>query len=149
MKSEASHGEFFFTSSGIHQPIQVYTAWSLKRSSLVTSGKFCYFIVELFHTETRAVWEGGQVTLLSCRLPAFLGLSLSQRLEILVRYFRPVLSWALPKKQGKKPRRWGNDTAVANKGTTLAAAKDTPSLTGRWGGVKGKTLCLWDFIQVM
>lgn len=56
MKSEASHGEFFFASSGIHQPTQVYAAWSLKRSSLVTSGKFCYFIVELFHAET---WQGG------------------------------------------------------------------------------------------
>lgn len=149
MKSEASHGEFFFASSGIHQPTQVYAAWSLKRSSLVTSGKFCYFIVELFHAET---WRG-EVALLSPGLPAFLGFSLGQRGEILLRYFLPVLSWALSKKQGKKPRSWGDDIAMASKGTTLAAAEDTPSLTGRRGeilaGVKGKTLWVRDFIQVV
>lgn len=115
----------------------------------VTSGKFCYFIVELFHAET---WRG-EVALLSPGLPAFLGFSLGQRGEILLRYFLPVLSWALSKKQGKKPRSWGDDIAMASKGTTLAAAEDTPSLTGRRGeilaGVKGKTLWVRDFIQVV
>lgn len=131
MKSEASQGEFFFASSGIHQPIQVYTAWSLKRSFLVTSGKCCYFIAELFHTETCGVWGGGQVALLSPGLPAFLGFSLGQRGKIVLRYFLPVFSWSLPNKQGRKPGRWGDDSAVVSKGTTLAAAEDTPSLTGR------------------
>lgn len=151
MKSEASHGEFFFASSGIHQPIQVYTAWILKRSSLVTSGTFCYFIVEPFHMETCGVWQGGQVTLLRPGLPAFLGFSLGQRVEILLRYFLPVLSRALPKNQRRTTRRWGDDTAMVSKGTTLAATEDTPSLTGRRGEilaeVKGKTLWVWDFIN--
>jgi len=69
--------------------------------------------------------------LLSPRLPAFLGFSLGQRREILLRYFLPVLSWVLPKEQGKKPRRWGDDTAVVSEGTTLAVAEDIPSLIGR------------------
>lgn len=104
----------------------------------------------------RNVWcleGGGQVTLLSPGLPAFLGFSLGQRGEVLLRYFLPVLSWAIPKKQEKKSRRQGDDPAVVSKGITLAVAEDTPSLTGRWGeilaGVKGKTLWVWDFIQVM
>lgn len=89
-----------------------------KRSFLVTSGKCCYFLVELFHTETSWCQWGGQVTGSQCA-------SVSQAVETLLRYFLTVLSWALPKKQGKKPRRWGGDAAVVGGGTALAAAGDT------------------------
>lgn len=44
-------------------------------------------------------------------------------MEILLRYFLTVLSWALPKKQGRSLE-GGDDTAVVNGGTALAAAED-------------------------
>lgn len=91
-----------------------------KRSFLVTSGKFCCFLVELFHTEMCVVCGEGRS---HCWAPGSQCASVSQAVEILLRYFLTVLSWALPKKQGRSLE-GGDDTAVVNEGTTLAAAED-------------------------
>lgn len=51
--------------------------------------------------------------------PSFPEFLLGQREKILLRYFLPVLSRALPKNQAKEPRRWGDDTAVVSKALPL------------------------------
>lgn len=122
-----------------------------KRSFLVTSGKFCYFLVELFHTETCGVYGEGRSR---CWAPGSqcAWASLSQAVEILLRYFLTVLSWALPKKQGGSLED-GKMILLWWVGALPLLPQRIQSLTGRGGemlaGVKGKTLWVWDFIQVM
>lgn len=120
-----------------------------KRSFLVTSGKFCCFLVELFHTETCGVCGEGRSR---CWAPGSQCASVSQAVEILLRYFLTVLSWALPKKQGRSLE-GGEMILLWWVGALPLLLQRMQSLTGRGGemlaGVKGKTLWVGDFIQVM
>lgn len=118
-----------------------------KRSFLVTSGKFCYFLVELFHTERVWCLWGGQVVLLTPRLPVCFCKSGSGNTA---GNSAPLGS---SQKTGEKPRRWGDDTAVVSGSTALAAAEDTVTYWNRGWNVclelREKTLWVWVFIQVM
>lgn len=57
MKSQASHGEFFFASSGAQQLLQVYTAWSPKGPSLSPLENFATSGLSSF-TQKRVVSVG-------------------------------------------------------------------------------------------
>lgn len=118
MKSQASHGEFFFALSGTQQLIQAYTAWSPKGPSLSSLENFAASWLSSF-TQKSVVAVGRAGHVAEAPSVCFCKTGSGNTAEV----FPHSALLGSSQTTGGKPRTWGDD-AVVGGGTALAAAED-------------------------